>query len=39
MEELRLTQTKARASLEVSKSEWERRHEMIEMLLPVHVGE
>lgn len=36
LEELRLTQTQARTSLETSKAEWERRQEMIDMLLPLH---
>ena len=37
MEDLRLTQTKARASLEQSKKDWERRQEMLDMILPVTV--
>lgn len=38
MEELRVTQTKARTSLHSSKSQWERRAEMLDMLLPVDVA-
>jgi hypothetical protein len=34
MEELRLTQTKARAALEHSQGDWERRSEQLQMLMP-----
>lgn len=37
MEELRLSQTKARARLKKAQAEWEKRREMLDMILPLDV--
>jgi hypothetical protein len=34
LEDLRVTQTKARASLTKSQGQWDKRKEMLDMLLP-----